>query len=221
MLTRIPEHQSEPIYLTFSKIISEHDDDNSQDFKSNLVKIGIEYLSYVNNNPHLANTPTSGAGSGAKIGLGTGLATGLGKSTAPHQQTEATIAQSAINIIQNDLLMGKYFQAFGQLKKAFLGNVITPSMHVYLLWAKIGHALAANLKVNLPKYENEIEKLSAEDKATAEYEYISAMLAKLKNDKANSERHYQAAVQKNPVYLKFPINKNFLTKILSTIGIKR
>lgn len=197
-LTRMPVHQTESTYLAFLKLISENTDDASQDYKNHLVKIAIDFLGQQSNEPAL--TKVAGP--------------------TPRAQMEINIAKNAINIIQNELLRGKYFEAFGQLKKAFLGNEIIPSMKVYLLWAKIGHALNEGLKVNLTNFENELADLSADDKATAEFEYIQSMLCKLKRDLIGSQKHYELAVKKKALFLNHPLNLNLLGKIKSLIGIK-
>lgn len=197
-LTRMPAHQTESMYLAFLKLISENTDDASQEYKNHLVKIAIDFLGQQSN--ELTTTKAVGQ--------------------TPRAQMEINIAQNAINIIQNELLRGKYFEAFGQLKKAFLGNDITPSMKVYLLWAKVGHALTAGLKVNLTNFENELEDLSADDKATAEFEYIQSMLCKLKGNLTGSQKHYEIAVKKKALFLKYPLNQSMWTKIKSSMGLK-
>ena len=198
-LTRIPAQQSESVYLAFQKLISENADDDSQNYKNQLVKIGIDFLSQQSVEPY--HEPESIT------------------NTVPRSQIEKNIANNSMAAIHKDLLKGKYFEAFGQLKKAFVSNDLRPSMKVYLLWAKIGHALNANLKVNLTSFENQLADLVHEDKETAEYEYIQSMLAKLKKDKVKSKLHFDNAIKKKPIFIKYPVDKSFWAKLVSAIGI--
>ena len=198
-LTRLPAHQAESVYLAFQKLITENADDDSQEYKNHLVKIGIDFLSQQSSEPYHEPVTKS--------------------NNTPRSQIEKNIANNAIALIQSDLLRGKYFEAFGQLKKTFVGNDLIPSMKVYLLWAKVGHALNANLKVNLTNFENELADLTREDKDTAEFEYINAMLAKLKNDKKGSDLHFENAIKKKAIFLKHPLNKGLWAKIMNSLGI--
>lgn len=194
-LTKIPVQQSESVYLAFQKLISENADDESQEYQNNLVKIGIDFLSQQSAEPYSET------------------------SAAPRSQMEKNIASNSMAAIQKDLLKGKYFEAFSQLKKTFASNDLRPSMKVYLLWAKIGHALNANLKVNLMNFENELADLVHEDKETAEFEYVQSMLAILKKDKEKSKLHFENAVRKKPVFLKYPVEKGVWAKFISAIGL--
>ncbi len=202
-MTKIPVNKSESVYLAFQKLISENEDEDSSQYKSRLVKIGIDYLSQQSSEPDHGGQASSGK-----------------EPVITRAQIEANIANNAMTAIQNELLKGKYFEAFGQLKKTFVGNDMTPSMKVYLLWAKVGHALAANLKVNLTSFENELDELPDTDKATAEYEYVQAMLAKLKQNTVACKHHYELAVKKKIIFKNFPLETTLRSRLSKIFGIR-
>ncbi len=195
VLTKINESDIESIYLSFLKLIEDNSNDAEIEFKNELIKIGLNFLS--NKKPLIA------------------------KGIASKTQINTDITARAIIAIQNDLLNNQYYEAMGKLKKIYSGAELVPSTKVYLLWAKIGHALASNIKINLAACESELIQVLPEDKETAEFYYVKAMLAKLKKDDINCKTFYKVAVRKKIIFASYPVIKpTVMEKILGLIKKK-
>ncbi|OFZ29064.1 MAG: hypothetical protein A2622_13310 [Bdellovibrionales bacterium RIFCSPHIGHO2_01_FULL_40_29] len=194
-LTGVPAANAEAIYLAYSKLISENADDGPPDVKTQLVKIGIDFLSSGEQFAKVKMTSKS--------------------------QIELSILQNALQSVQTDLLHGKFFEAFGKLKKISIEATAVPSLKLYLIWAKLGHAMATGLKVDVPTYEMQLESLSAEDKESAEYYYVRAMYFELKGDQRSSQIYFQKAVSRKSMFAAFPIGQGYFKKILKFMGIKK
>lgn len=195
-LTKINENDTEAIYLSFLKLIEDNSSDAEINYKNDLIKIGLHFLSY--------RKPL------------------VTKGIATNTQISTTITDRAMASIQEDLLTGKYYDAMGKLKKIYSGTEIVPSVKLHLIWAKLSHALTTKVKINLISCETDLIQVLPEDKETAEYFYVRSILEKLKNNKEKSLAHYNVAVKKKSIFANYPIYKqSFLTKVLDQIGVKR
>lgn len=195
-LTKINENDTEAIYLSFLKLIEENSSDAELNYKNDLIKIGLHFLSY--RKPVVA------------------------KGIATNNQISTTITERAMATIQQDLLTGKYYDAMGKLKKIYAGSEIVPSVKLHLIWAKLSHALTTKVKINLISCETDLIQVLPEDKETAEYFYARAILEKLKNNREKSIAHFNTAVKKKPLFAQHPIYKQSLfAKVLNKIGIKK
>ena len=146
----------------------------------------------------------------------------VAKGIATNNQISATITDRAMVAIQQDLLTGKYYDAMGKLKKIYAGAEVVPSVKLHLIWAKLSHALTNKVKINLISCETDLIQVLPEDKETAEYFYVRAILEKLKNNQDKSLAHYKVAVKKKAIFAQYPLIKQSLfTKIFSRIGRKK
>ena len=195
VLTKIHESDTESIYLSFLKLIEINSNDAEIEFKNELIKIGLNFLT--NKKPQIT------------------------KGIASKTQINSDITARALIAIQNDLLNNQYYDAMGKLKKIYTGANLVPSTKVYFLWAKVGHALVSKIKINIAACESELIQVLPEDKETAEFFYVKAMLAKLKKDEINCKNFYKIAVKKKIIFANYPIIKRTaLEKLLGLVGIK-
>lgn len=195
VLTKINESDTESIYLSFLKLIEVNSNEAEIEVKNELIKIGLNFL--LNKKPQIV------------------------KGIATKTQINTDITARAIISIQNDLLNNQYYDAMGKLKKIYSGAELVPSTKVYLLWAKVGHALVSRIKINIMACESELIQVLPEDKETAEFFYVKAMLAKLKKDEINCRSFYHTAVRKKIIFARYPVTKpTVLEKILSFMRIK-
>ncbi len=196
ILTKLNEADTEAVYLSFMKLIEDNASDEEVSFKNELIKIGLSSLSY--------KKPAAAKG------------------IASASQITSDITARAVANVQQDLLTGKYYEAMGKLKKIYVGTETVPSTKLYLIWAKISHALAVKVRINLAACENELIQVLPEDKETAEYYYVRAMFEKLKNDEVKCLNYYNMAVKKKISFSRFPIiKKSFGYQLLALLGLKK
>lgn len=195
VLTKIKEDDTEAIYLSFLKLIEDNSSEAEIDFKNDLIKIGLQFLSY--------KRPASS------------------KEIASTSQISDDLTSRAMARIQQDLLMGKYYDAMGKLKKIYIGAEVVPSVKLYFIWAKLSHALTAKVKINLVACETDLIQVLPEDKETAEYYYVRAILEKLKNNNKKCLFNYNISVKKKNVFARYPIlKKTIVEKTLSLLGFR-
>jgi tetratricopeptide (TPR) repeat protein len=106
--------------------------------------------------------------------------------------------------IYHELLAKNLFVAIDRLKKINEYGSQTPKIKLYMVWAKALMIHQNNIRINMAELDREFLQILPEDKDTAEYFYVKALLASLKKDNVAANTHYQQSIKLNPELKKYP-----------------
>lgn len=106
--------------------------------------------------------------------------------------------------IYRELLAKNLFVAIDRLKKINEHSSQVPKIKLYMVWAKALMIHQNNIRINMADLDREFLQILPEDKDTAEYFYVKAILSSLKKDEAAANTNYQQAIRLNQELKKYP-----------------
>lgn len=106
--------------------------------------------------------------------------------------------------IYHDLLAKNLFVAIDKLKKLNDYSSYTPKIKLYMVWAKALMIHQNNIKINISELERDFLQILPEDKDSAEYYYVKAILASLKKDENSAHSYYEQSTKLNTELKKYP-----------------
>ncbi len=129
----------------------------------------------------------------------------INKKYALAQDPQAAIdINKKITEIYRELLAKNLFVAVDRLKKMNEHSSQVPKIKLYMVWAKALMIHQNNIRINMADLDREFLQILPEDKDTAEYFYVKAIILSLKKDESSANTSYQQSIKLNPELKKHP-----------------
>lgn len=130
------------------------------------------------------------------------------KYSAENNSDISSDIQSKIQEVYRDLLNRNVDNSIIKLKKISSYSNHLPKIKLFMVWSKLLIITQKKIKINIAEIEREFLQILPEDKDTAEYFYVKALISQQKKENKMAEAYYKQAVQMNNEFKAHPLQTN-------------